>query len=71
MLAVYLLEFTLIPYTIFVGKEELISDKNWVIELVIDVLHIVNMIVFFCTAHKGDGTGPSTDYKVIALAYIK
>lgn len=29
------------------------------------------MIVFFCTAHKGDGTGPSTDYKVIALAYIK
>jgi hypothetical protein len=62
MLAVFLVEFSLIPYTIFVGQAELISDGNWLIEIVIDIMHTFNMAIVICTQLKGDGAGPQKKF---------
>ena len=62
MLVVFLVEFSLTPYTIFVGRAELISDGNWLIEIVIDIMHTFNMAIVICTQLKGDGAGPQKKF---------
>lgn len=49
MLCTYLVEFVLIPYTIFVGHEELLDNGNRYYEILIDLMHVFNMIVILVT----------------------
>jgi len=70
MLASYLVEMVLIPYTVFVGYETMLHESTWQIEMAIDALHVVNIFVIVCTQTKGDGTGPETDFCKILSTYI-
>ena len=70
MLASYLLEMVLIPYTVFVGTETMLDDTTWQLEMAIDVLHVINIGVICCTQTKGDGTGPQTEFTKIVKDYI-
>jgi len=70
MNACFLIEFALIPYTIFLNPENVL-EVTWTVELIIDILHVINMTTILRTATKGDGSGPQTEWNKIALAYFR
>jgi len=41
----------------------------WYLEIIIDIMHICNMLLIFVTAIKGD-IGPISSWKLIACSYI-
>jgi len=71
MLVTFLVEFVLIPYTIFVGGKDLLGNGNWIYENLIDLMHTLNMIVILITQTKGDSKVSNTRFSVIALNYVK
>jgi hypothetical protein len=65
----FVTEFALIPYTIFVGGEKLV-EKNKLIELLIDLIHTLNMGIIICTAIKPNEK-LLTQFSDITLEYLK
>lgn len=69
MLVVFLVEFVLTPYTIFVGHKSF-EEENWVYDIIIDLFHVVNMLIIFCTVVLIDGKKEKS-FSKIACLYIK
>jgi hypothetical protein len=75
MLMAYLLEFVLVPYTICTDIESTLYNSdgtvtiNFYLEMIIDVLHTMNILIIFITAIKGD-FGWIETWNKIAFAYV-
>jgi hypothetical protein len=76
MLGCYLLELILIPYVIFVGQESFLCGTDemkrnmWIVDMVIDALHILNIYVIVCTQIPNDN-GMHEHFAPILWSYIR
>jgi hypothetical protein len=71
MLCCYLLELVLIPYVIFVGQRIFLNEqKMWIVDMVIDSLHILNIFVIVCTQIPSE-IGMHDEFVPILMSYIK